>query len=85
VPRHAFKATIEGRTVLEVARDLVAIARGGLKRRARKGALSPDESGYLDTLDETVAHGRTPAEDLLDAYATRWERSVDPVFRELAY
>ena len=29
--------------------------------------------------------GRTPAEELLAAYDTRWGRSVDPVFEELRY
>jgi len=63
----------------------VRIAKAGLKRRARGGRSWADEGGYLDPLDEIAARGRTPAEDLLEAYETRWNRSVDPVFQEMAY
>jgi len=27
----------------------------------------------------------TPADELLEAYENRWDRSVDPIFRECAY
>jgi glutamate--cysteine ligase len=85
VPRAGFAAEIKGRRAFDLAREMVAIAERGLKRRARKGKLSPDESGYLDPLAEIIDRGRTPAEDLLEAFETRWHRSVDPVFTELAY
>jgi len=56
-----------------------------LQRRAVAGNHDPDERGYLTTLQQHVETGRTPAEDLLDAYATRWEGNVDPLFEEYAY
>ena len=85
VPTLGFKAGIGGRGGLEIARDMVVIARRGLARRARKGRTSADETVYLAPLEEILATGRTAAEALLDAYETRWNRSVDPVFKEFAY
>jgi len=84
-PSQGFKAMIAGRSALDIARDVMRIAKAGLKRRARGGRSWADEGGYLDPLDEIAARGRTPAEDLLEAYETRWNRSVDPVFQEMAY
>jgi glutamate--cysteine ligase len=71
--------------VLDIARDTVAIASEGLKRRAAAGNGSPDESAYLWPLEETLALGKTPAENLLWQYRTRWGRSVEPIFDEYAY
>ncbi|MGD9537502.1 MAG: glutamate--cysteine ligase [Alphaproteobacteria bacterium] len=85
VPKRGFEAVIAGRTALEVARDMLAIARRGLARRAVRGMISRDETEYLGPIEAIAEAGRTPAEELLEAYETRWNRSVDPVFRELAY
>jgi glutamate--cysteine ligase len=63
----------------------VAIARDGLRRRAIAGNGAADEAPYLGPIEETLALGRTPAENLLWQYETRWGRSVEPVFEEWAY
>jgi len=85
VATKGFQATIGGRTALEIARDMVRIAKAGLVRRGRNGRVSPDETEYLQPLEEILARGRTAAEDLVEAYHSRWNRSVDPVFTEQAY
>jgi glutamate--cysteine ligase len=85
VPRQALKTPFRGRTLQALALDVLEIATSGLKRRARELALGSDESAYLDVLWEIARAGRTPAEGLLEAYATRWGGKVEPVFEELAY
>ena len=82
VPRHALAATIRGRSMQDLARDVLAISRAGLKARARKDASGNDETQYLDLLDARVASGRTAADDLIAAFNGRWNGSVDPVFEE---
>ena len=62
-----------------------ALAREGLRRRAVAGNGSPDEAAYLGPLEETLALGRTPAENLIWQYETRWGRSVEPIFEEHVY
>ncbi|MGA8293440.1 MAG: glutamate--cysteine ligase, partial [Rhodoplanes sp.] len=59
-------------------------AHAGLARRARLSG-GRDETIYLEPLDEIVARGRTPAEELLEKFHGRWCGSVDPVFAECAY
>jgi glutamate--cysteine ligase len=85
VPRLGFKATIRGRTVLDLARETIALAEGGLKRRNRLDKDGRDEGLYLEPLKEIVARGITPAEELLEKYHGPWEGSVEPVFSEYAY
>lgn len=85
VPRDALSARVGRRSVREVARDMVEIAAGGLQRRAVAGNLDADERSYLTYLRQIVESGRTAADDMLEAYETRWGRSVEPVFEEYAY
>lgn len=84
-PVHGLATPFRGDTLQAVAREVVAIAQGGLKRRARLDAHDRDERMYLDQLAEIAETGVTPAETLLDRYYNEWHESVDPVFREFAY
>ena len=84
VPRLGLKARIGGRPLVEVAREAVAIARGGLARRARRDAAGRDETLYLAPLERIAAEGRTPAEVWIDRFNGPWRGSVEPVFREAA-
>jgi glutamate--cysteine ligase len=56
-----------------------------LRRRAQHDNSGQDESHFLETLTEIAESGRTPAESLLDAYETRWNHSIEPIFAEEAY
>ena len=85
VPRLAFKAQIRGRFAFELARECVAIAHAGLRRRNRLDASGRDETKFLAPLDEIVAQGRTPAEELLERFHGRWGGTVAPVYTEEAY
>ncbi len=85
VPRLALAATIAGRALNEVAREVLAIARDGLARRARRDKRGEDETIYLAPLEEIVATGRVPAEDWLSRYESAWGRTIDPIFEEAAY
>ena len=63
--RLGLKAKVAGRPVQDVAKDMLAIAHEGLKRRNRLSAGMVDETNYLaeleDIADTGVTAGRTPA------------------------
>jgi glutamate--cysteine ligase len=84
VPRLGLAARIGARPLIEVAREAVAIARGGLARRARRDAAGRDETLYLAPLERIADEGRTPAEVWIDRFNGPWRGSVDPVFGEAA-
>ena len=85
VPRLGFKAEIRGQSVLDLATVTLRLARQGLSRRAKFDANGHDESRYLRPLQEFVARGITPAEELLEKFHGPWRGSVTPVFTEYAY
>ena len=85
VPRTGLGTKVGDIDVLDVAREVVKIAEAGLKARGRAGAITSDETEYLEPLKQIVADGRSPAAVLLEAYEGRWGGSVDPVYAELAY
>ena len=79
------KAEIRGRTILELAKDTLAIAHQGLARRGHKDASGRDETRFLEPLDDSVTRAITPAEELLAQYHGAWGGAVDPVYTEYAY
>ncbi|CDZ57189.1 glutamate--cysteine ligase [Neorhizobium galegae] len=85
VPAKGLKAEIKGRSVLDVAREAVAISKAGLKARARLNGEGQDESIFLQPLDEVLARKTTMADEMLSLYHGRWNGSVEPVFEEYQY
>jgi glutamate--cysteine ligase len=85
VPKQALKATIRGRSMLELAKDCLTLAHAGLKRRDRRDREGRDETLYLETLGDIVRRGYTPAEELLQKFHGPWRGSVEPIFTEYAY
>ena len=84
VTRLGLKAEVAGRTVQDVAKDMVHIAREGLKNRARFSGGMVDERGYLSELEDIADSGVTPAERLLDLYHGEWEGDVTRIYRDFA-
>jgi glutamate--cysteine ligase len=85
VPRLALNATVAGRSVRDIARDMVAIAHQGLKRRNRLSGGLIDETSYLGELEDIADSGVTAAERLLGLYHGAWEGDVTQVFDAFAY
>ena len=85
VARRGLKAEIAGRTVQDIAKDMLAIARQGLKNRNRLSGGMDDETGYLSELDHIAETGITPAERLLELYNTRWAGDASRAFEDFAY
>jgi glutamate--cysteine ligase len=84
-PRTALKTKFRNGTMQDLALDVLAIARDGLKARATQDTFGEDEAHFLNALDEIAESGITPAEELLDAYENRWGGNIEPLFDEYAY
>ena len=83
VPRLGLAARIAGRTVREIARDMLALARGGLARRARRDAARARRDASISSpLDDIVERGTEPARLWLECFEGPWRGAVDPVFAE---
>ena len=85
VTRLGLKAEVGGRTVRDIAVDVVAIAKQGLKNRARFSGGMVDERGYLSELEDIADSGVTPAERLLELYNGEWQGDLTRLYRDFAY
>ena len=86
VPRLALDAPIAGgRTLRDIAPQVLNIARAGLTARARLNSVGYNESGYIGALDEVVASGRTHAERLLEKYKGAWAGDISKVYGEESF
>ncbi|MEI2386333.1 glutamate--cysteine ligase [Breoghania sp. JC706] len=85
VPKTALKTVFRNHTVLDIAREAAALSSEGLKRRARLNDAGIDERTHLEPVEEILATGLTPAEQMLRKYDGEWNRDISHVFRDYAY
>jgi glutamate--cysteine ligase len=85
VPRSALGAAFRGRSLREVALEVLAIARSGLHHRRRRNAVADDETHFLDPLFTIAGSGKTPAEEMLADYYGKWGETIDPIYADYSY
>lgn len=80
-------ANVNGISMLDLARETVAIAKDGLKARARPGlgGMVPDERHFLHALEESVESGKAPADELLDCYSGEWNGDLSRIYGDFSY
>jgi glutamate--cysteine ligase len=83
--RLGLRAIIRGRSLQELARELLELAHEGLNARNRLDAAGDNETGFLTPLLETADSGMTPADRKLALFDSEWGGVVDPVFEQFAY
>jgi glutamate--cysteine ligase len=85
--RHGLEASVRGRPLRDVASEALAISRQGLKARARPGAggAIPDETHFLNALEEIASTGETSADEMLARYRGPWKGSLAPIYEEYSY
>jgi len=86
VPRLGLDAPIAGgRTLRDIAGEVLDISHAGLAARARLDAGGSNETGFLDPLREVVRSGKVPAEVLLEKYHGPWGGDVSRVYEDLRF
>ena len=81
VPKLGLDAPLpDGGTLRDIAGRVLDIARSGLAARGKLNAAGDNETGYLLPLDEIVASGKTPAEQLLDLYHGEWAGDLSKIY-----
>jgi glutamate--cysteine ligase len=85
VPKDALQTPFRGGTVLDVAKEALALSREGLKRRNRISEGDLDERVHLAPIEEGLAAGMCPADVLLKRYYGSWNGDLGHIFKEYAY
>jgi glutamate--cysteine ligase len=85
VPRTGLRTPFRHTSVLELARQTLAIAKAGLVRRGFPDERGRDEARFLEPVEAILREGCTPAEEMLDRYGREWRGSTAPLFTEYAF
>ncbi len=83
--RFGLKAEVGGRSVQDVALEVLEISREGLRRRAHPGVTVPDETTYLDPLVKIAQSGVTMGEYTVAAFANDMKGDVKKLFEACKY
>ncbi len=86
VPRMGLRATApDGRSLLDVARDVLDIATSGLSARGEVNSMGDSEVGFLQPLHDIVAAGKTSADMLLERFHGEWGGDVSRIYGEKSF
>jgi glutamate--cysteine ligase len=86
VPKLALDTpTPDGRTMRELAGDVLELSAGGLSRRGFLNGAGDNEGGFLDPLRDVVSSGKTPADRLLDKFHNEWNGDVSRIYGEFSF
>ncbi len=83
--KDGLKAKVGGRTVQDVALEVLEISREGLRRRAKSGNLKEDETTYLDPLVKIAKSGVTMGEYTAQLFAGELNGDAKLLFEECKY
>ena len=83
--REALSARIRGIPLLDLARELSAIARVGLERQNVRNGRGENETIYLDAFDRQLALRCSPADIIAQRWQTEWEERIDRLIDFTAY
>ena len=72
--------SLQGRAMLDIAKDIVEIAHAGLKARNIKNDKGEDERIHLAALDDRIESGKTASDRLLDLYKGEWGGDSSKIF-----
>ncbi len=82
VPKSAIHAKFRNTTVNEIAKQVLAIAKSGLKARRKPEWEDMDEGHFLAPLHDICETGKTRAERLLDRYNGEWGGDLSQLFKD---
>ncbi len=85
VPKTALHTSFRKTNVASIARQVLDIAREGLKARNNVNWEGADETVFFTPLENVLGTGKTRAEHLLDLYRGPWEGDISRIFTDAAF
>ena len=85
VAKLGLDAKIKNEKVLNIACELLNIARDTLVERKIFDTSGNDESGYLSVLEEILQRGKSPARELIKKFTTKYKSNMAKVIEDISY
>ncbi|MEM7499413.1 MAG: glutamate--cysteine ligase [Pseudomonadota bacterium] len=83
--KDGLRTEIRGRSMQDLAKDVLEISKTGLAARARSGTVDRDETHFLNALQEIAASGVSPADELLADYENEWAGDLSRIYADYSY
>ena len=83
--RLGMKAEIDGRSLQDVAKEVLTIARVGLNKRGMLDTSGNNETGFLQPLEQVASTGLTMADIKREEFLGRFNGNMRPLFEEYAF
>ena len=75
----------DGRTMNDLAKQVLDIATAGLNARGQINSMGDNESGFLNPLRQIVDCGKSSAQQLLEKYQGEWQGDLSKVYDEMSF
>ncbi len=85
VAKKGLDAEIKKEKVLNLARELLKIARKSLVERDTLDSLGNNESGYLNVLEEILQNETSPAKELVKNFSNKYNGNIQELIKDIAY
>ena len=85
VARLGLRTPFRNGTLLDVARQVVALSAHGLSARAKLDHVGADESHFVNVLRRITESGKSLADEMLDRYNGAWGGDINKLFADYSY
>ncbi len=85
VPKYGLQTPFRNKTIQDLAKITLTIAREGLKSRARLNGHGESESLFLQPLDEFARTGKSNADKLIEKFNGEWNGDVMRAYEDCTY
>ena len=85
VPRYGFQTEFRGKTVQDMAKDILEISRAGLNTRAKMDSHGENETVFLQELDRMAMVGENNADRLIRLYKGAWDGDITRTYKECIF
>ncbi len=85
VPKHGLQTKFRNMQVQDIAKNVLVLAREGLKSRKALNAYGESETIFLADLDDIARTGKSNADKLLERYHGAWQCDINRVYQECIY
>ena len=85
VPKHGLQTPFRDKTIQDLAKITLTIAREGLKSRGRLNGHGESESLFLQPLDEFARTGQSNADKLIEKFNGEWGGDIMRAYKDCMY
>ncbi len=85
VPLKGLDLIINNNSIKDYAKDLITIAKKGLKNRKMYDSSGNDETGYLNQLEEIIHSGKNQATEMLSIWNDNNEDAIKKIYERYSY